>query len=144
MNYRARLRTKESWTVTSGPSSGHSESWYWPQSSHPTTHPQWHCHHSKIPCFGSKARVTFILTDELIWRLLSHYFKLQGHRFNNLLTPGQQQKRGETCTTQRIFYSLKALLLNVFECDWTCKPATYLSIDITRVKCTRLPRYYLL
>lgn len=33
--HRARLRTNESFTVTTGPSSGHSESWYCPQSSHP-------------------------------------------------------------------------------------------------------------
>lgn len=33
--YLALLNTKESLTVTTGPSSGHSESWYCPQSSHP-------------------------------------------------------------------------------------------------------------
>lgn len=33
--HRALLNTKESLTVTTGPSSGHSESWYWLQSSHP-------------------------------------------------------------------------------------------------------------
>jgi len=33
--HRARLKTNESFTVTTGPSSGHSESWFCPQSSHP-------------------------------------------------------------------------------------------------------------
>lgn len=32
-----------------------------------------------------------------------------------------------------LFLFMKALLLNVFEYDWTCKRATYLSIDITHV-----------
>lgn len=35
ISYLALLNTKESLTVTTGPSSGHSESWYCPQSSHP-------------------------------------------------------------------------------------------------------------
>lgn len=35
VTHLALLNTKESLTMTTGPSSGHSESWYWLQSSHP-------------------------------------------------------------------------------------------------------------
>lgn len=82
VTYLALLSTKESLTMTTGPSSGHSESWYWLQSSHPASRGQ--C--QRGPCLGRGSRRIHIQNRALPRRGDHGHFPCPWH-----LQPGDGQ-----------------------------------------------------